>query len=298
MAAQDKKERILYQAVYRLLKPLVRLLLRNNIPFAAFADLAKRAYVETADEHFQMPGRKQSDSRIATITGLTRKDVARLKKLDFNQQNPDVSKYHRAARVVYGWVHDKKYADTNGQSAILPFDAQQVVSFSQLVKEYSGDVPPRAILDELLRVGVVQCDAARQDPAQQKVELLERAYIPKTGSMEKLQLLGRDVSGLISTMDRNIHGLGTKPFFQRKVFYDNLPKEAIAGIQALIAEEGQSLLEQVDKYMSEHDRDSNPKVKGTGRKACGIGLYYFEEPLAQEQADTGDTHGVVLEEAS
>ena len=35
-------------AVYKLLKPLIKILLRNGIPFGTFADIAKSAYVEVA----------------------------------------------------------------------------------------------------------------------------------------------------------------------------------------------------------------------------------------------------------
>ena len=39
-------------AVGRLLRPLVRVLLRNGMPFGAFADLAKQVYVDVAIKEF------------------------------------------------------------------------------------------------------------------------------------------------------------------------------------------------------------------------------------------------------
>jgi hypothetical protein len=115
-----------------------------------------------------------------------------------------------------------------------------------------------------------------------KVRLLERAYIPKAGEVEKLALLGRDVAGLISTMDHNIHAINPKPKFQRKVFYDNLPDYALEELQALLSQKGQSLLEYLDQWMAEHDRDVNPKIEGEGRHAAGIGIYFFEEEVEAE----------------
>jgi hypothetical protein len=262
--------------VFRLLKPLVRLLLRNNVPYAAFADIAKRAYVEIADKDFRMPNRKQSDSRIATITGLTRKEVARLKKLDYQGQQPDVAKYHRAARVVYGWVQDRKYAKANGESMDLPFDSKDGPCFCKLVKQYSGDMPARAILDELIRVGVVK-------QVDDRYHLLQRAFIPSTSEIEKLGILGLDVSGLIQTIEHNLYETGEDKFFQRKIYYDNLPAEALPEIQQLLEEQGQAFLEVADRFMSQHDRDVNPKVKGEGQHAAGIGLYYFENREDGEQ---------------
>ncbi|NOZ54130.1 MAG: hypothetical protein GXP08_13540 [Gammaproteobacteria bacterium] len=268
----DKSQNALFVAVFKLIRPLVRALLRNGVPYGAFADIAKRAYVDIAMTEFEVPGKKPTISRAATITGLSRKEISRLMTIDGGDDRDMVAKYNRAARVVYGWVHDIRYADENGQAAVLPFEGESV-SFSALVKAYSGDVPPRAILDELAQVGVVEY--VNDDG----IRLLARAYIPKSGEAEKLSLLGRDVAGLIATMDKNIHNLGEKPFFQRKVFYDNLPLEVIPELQAILEERGQNLLEYLDQWMAEHDRDVNPKLDGTGRKAAGIGLYYFEENI-------------------
>lgn len=273
----DTRQKALFTAIFKLLKPLARLLLRNGVPYGVFTDIAKRAYVNVAMNEFGVDGRKQTDSRVATITGLTRKDVRKIKELgDDPRDEATIEKYNRAARVVYGWVHDPFYADTAGQSAVLPFDGNGP-TFSGLVRAHSGDMPARAILDELLRVGVVE------RLADGRLRLLSRAYIPKSGETEKLRILGTDVAGLVATIDRNIHLKELEPFFQRKVFYDNLPHEAIPKLRAMLAERGQSLLEGMDQWMSQQDRDVNPKAGGTGRKAAGIGVYYFEDNEFEEK---------------
>jgi len=271
----SKSQQALYTAVFKLLRPLARALLRNGVPYAAFADLAKRAFVDVAMNEFEVPGKKQTVSRASTITGLSRKEVKRLMDIKDEDDRDMVTRYNRAARVVYGWVHDTTYSAADGEAAELEFENGNP-SFSSLVKTYSGDVPPRAILDELLKVGVVEKNSDG------KIKLLARAYIPQHGTLEKLALLGRDVAGLISTMDENIHGVNETPKFQRKVFYDNLPQEALPKLQALLADKGQGLLEFLDQWMASNDRDANPEVTGTGRAAAGIGIYYFEEDVAEE----------------
>lgn len=265
----------LFAALHRLLRPLVRILLRNGVPFAAFADMAKCVYVEVAGEDFGIPGKRQTNSRISTITGLTRKEVLRISNLDEYASHERVEKHHRAARVVSGWVRDEEYHTRKGEPAPLPLDGK--ASFSALVKTYSGDVPPRAILDELIQVGVVALDS------EGRAQLLERAYIPNSGHAEKLGILGQDVAGLIDTIDHNIQSKPAERFFQRKVFYDNMPDQAIPELRALLDERGQPLLEEFDRWMAKHDRDTNPKVKGDGRNAAGIGIYYFEERIDDEK---------------
>jgi len=274
-------QKALFKAVYKLMRSLVRILLRNGVPYGAFTDIAKRAYVDVAMKEFGVPGKKQTNSRVATITGLSRKEIQRVISLNLSgdQEKDMVVRYNRAARVVYGWVHDRTYAGQDGDSAILPFEGD-TPSFSSLVRTYSGDVPPRAILDELLQVGVAQ----RLDNG--NIKLLERAYIPTKGEAEKLVLLGRDVAGLISTMDKNIHGVHDILYFQRKVFYDNLSEEAAVEFHEFLLNKGQPLLEEFDQWMAQRDRDVNPDAGGSGRKAVGVGLYYFEEELQQDPPES------------
>ena len=255
-------------AVVTLLRPLVRLLLRNGVPYATFADLAKRVYVDVATEEFGIPGRKQSKSRVSIITGLSRKEVLRVNRLPDPDDFGAVQRYNRAARVISGWVRDHLFTDKTGNPIDLPFDGD--VSFIGLVRSYSGDAPARAVLDELFRVGAVE---RRPDG---KIRLLERSYVPKKGEVEKIGILGTDVSDLISTIDHNIRHADT-PFFQRKVCYDNLPSEALPNLKKITGKRAQALLEYLDRWLSEHDRDLNPGAGGTGRKRAGLGIYYFED---------------------
>ena len=256
-------------AVTNILRPLVRLLLRNGVPYRTFSDIAKRVYVDVATEEFRLPGRKQSKSRVSILTGLSRKEVLRVGRLPVGDDLGAGARYNRAARVIAGWVRDRRFRDGTGNPAVLPFEGG-AASFRNLVKTYSGDAPARAVLDELLRVGTVQ-----RSPGG-KIRLLERSYIPKTGEIDKIGILGVDASDLIATIDHNIRQPGT-PFFQRKVCYDNLPLEALPELKRKAADRGQALLESMDRWMSARDRDVTPDVPGTGRKRAGIGIYYFQE---------------------
>jgi len=256
-------------AITKLLRPMVMFLLRNGVPYQTFADIAKRVYVDLATEKFDIPGRKQSKSRVAILTGLSRREVLRVKRLPAQDDLGALDRINRAARVIAGWLRDRRFSDESGQPTDLPFEGGSV-SFLQLVKLYSGDAPARAVLDELMRVRVVE-----RTP-DGKIHLLERSYIPKAGEIDKIAMIGSDPSDLFSTIDHNIcHP--EAPFFQRKVNYDNLPSEALPELKKLAGEQSQALLERVDQWMSERDRDVNPRVAGTGRKRAVVGIYYFEE---------------------
>ncbi len=270
-------DNILFSAVLKLLRPLVRIFLRNNVPYGTFADLAKSVYVDVAIEEFGIPGRKQTDSRVSIITGLNRKEVRRVKLLPELGSEGEVlaQRYHRAARVISGWIRDEVFLDAAGQPLDLSLDGSDA-SFMKLVKLYSGDMPARAILDELLRVHCVE----RLDDG--RIRLKTRAYLPDTQEGEKLAILGTDVKDLVTTIDHNISSEADR-FFQRKVAYDNLPQEVLEKLRAIAADQGQALLEEVDKWLSKHDRDTNPSEEGTGCMRAGVSIYYFEEDLSKER---------------
>jgi hypothetical protein len=177
-----------------------------------------------------------------------------------------------------GWLQDPDFTDALGTPRPLALD-EGSPSFAALVRRYSGDMPMRAVLDELLRVGAVQ----RLDDGH--VQLAARGYVPSTSETEKLGILGSDVADLICTIDHNLQSGATDPFFQRKVMYDNLPVEAIPELRRLSAEHGQMLLENLNHWLSRHDRDENPSVAGTGRVRAGVGVFYFEEDVANKSED-------------
>ncbi len=265
----------LFAAVTKLLRPLARILLRNGIPYATFADLAKRVYVDVAGDEFGIPGRKQSISRIAIITGVSRKEVSRVLSLPEPRAEAEAQQYNRAARVISGWRRDRDFLNAQNQPAELRIEGSGA-SFQALVRRFSGDVPFRAVLDELLRVGAIE------RVGKDSIRLIQRAYLPKTDEAAMLEILGTDVNDLITTIDHNL--TVQESFFQRKVAYDNLPREIIQELRQLSASRSQALLEEMDRWLAQRDRDTNSAVRGSGRIRAGIGIYYFEEEFPK-----GDT---------
>jgi hypothetical protein len=271
----DETRQILTSAIQRLLRPLVSILLRNGISFGTFMNIAKWVYVDVADQEFSLTNKKQTDSRIAVITGLSRKEVKNVRQI-IQANDIDITERHnRAARVISGWVRDPTFQNGWGEPAVLPMTGEGA-TFSQLVMEYSGNVPARAILDELRRVKAVE-----QLP-DDRIRLLERAYVPHTGKSDKFNLLGTDVAHFIATIAHNLAcDTPEQTRFQRKVAYDNVPAEVIPELKQLTEEQAQALLEHLDRWLAERDRDFNPQVIGTGRKYTGVGIYFFEENIPE-----------------
>lgn len=272
----DSLHSSLIRALYLVLKPLIRLLLRHGIPYSVFADIARHLYVEVAKQEFSLEQRKPSASRISILTGINRRDVRKLEQQPNPLEQDDAYEYNRAARVVGGWVRDAQYRDQHGLPRALEFDG--LGSFSELVKRHGGDVPPRAMLDELLRAQV----ASQREG---KIYLLSRDYLPENAE-EKMRIASRVLCDLLNTLDHNLLPEQAARWPQRSLSYSNIPLEALPELRLRSRHEIQQFLQQTNQWFALSDRDINPAIDGTGQARAGISLFYFEEPLTPaEKAD-------------
>src|SRR5687767_14205181 len=146
-------------------------------------------------------------------------------------------------------------------------------SFSALARDFSGDIPPRAIADELARVGAIEI------LPDGKLRLVARAYIPRGDQAAKITILGSNVADLIRTIDHNLTCPPGEAYFQRRVTYDNIPQELLPELTQKLSRKAQACREQLDRLLAAADRDRSPAVKGSGRVRTGVGIYYFEERI-------------------
>lgn len=275
----DNKQSALTVALSKLLKPLARLLLRNGIAYAEFATLAKRAFVEVANEDFAVPGRKQSASRVSVLTGIHRHEVAKVLKNPI-ESGPPVGHRNRTAQIIGAWQRDERFSN-NGKAIPLTIDK----SFAELVATHGGDVTPRAVLDELTRVGAVKQSG-------NNVELLVKAFTP-LGSMDDLQhILGDCTADLLETLDHNLNSEESDRRLQLSVVYNNLPDETLENIELVCSQKSMAFMTALNDFFATQDRDSNPRVTGKGRNRAGLGLYFFRHPVVEQKGKSGhlDTH--------
>lgn len=265
----------LQKAVTRMLAPLVRVLLRHGVSHAEFASWAKQSYVEEAHRHFGIGGKNPTVSRLAIVTGINRKEVKRILDLPADVV-PAVAKHNRAIRVVTGWLQDSEYNNKNGEPLALKYgDAD--CDFNQLVKRYGGDVPARAVLDELLRVGTVSEEA-------NSISLVTKGYVPHESEEAMLDLFATSARDLLTTLDHNVSGEG-KSRLQMSVAYDDVGSEGVEAFRKLSSKKALALLQDLDSTLAKHDRTKNPSAGGSGRFRTGIGVYLIEEAVEDEQSD-------------
>ncbi len=138
-----------------ILTDLARVLIASGYGIAGLTRLARQAFVDAALGLEQAGGRRQSHARIAALTGLTRVEVSQLSRSGTSPRARGVQPVNRAQRVSLGWISDEKYCGNAGQPRILPFAGSRA-SFEKLVKTYSGDIPARAMLSEMIRLGMAR----------------------------------------------------------------------------------------------------------------------------------------------
>lgn len=260
-------QQILAKSVLRLLHPLVRVLLRNGMAYDSFSTLAKQVYVKVAFDDFAPEGKKQTISRVSALTGLTRKEVKRLHELPASEEVEVTQRYNRATRVIGGWLNDKRFLNIKGDVAELNLDESDP-SFNQLVKDYSGDIPTKAMLSTLEKAGSVEVQGG-------KVKLIQHAYIPGNDSTEKLHILGTDVAELTSTINHNLEQ-PDNPRFQRKASNKAVAAESLDEFKILMGKKSMKLLEELDLWMSEHEIDTQ-KQPTAKTKQTSVGIYYYED---------------------
>ncbi len=259
-----------HQALLRMLVPLASLLLELGIGIGEFLSVAKLAYVRAArSQSREATGAmlRPNATRIAVVTGLTRKDVASI--LAAGDEEPVASRRgrHRAERVLTGWWNDPEFQDEFGRPAVLP-EQGSAKSFAALCERYSGDPRFSAILDELIRVQAVKLSADG------RIAALSRTYATVRWDPDGVLELGEELAEHCQTLLHNLKN-PTRPRMARRIFNARLnPRYApmlIRDLEQQLTTFGESVDDAVNapQYTAKGDADVDA-VK------LGIGFYLFE----------------------
>lgn len=270
---KDNLQESLSAAILRILRPLARVILNHGMAYGSFAELARKAFVEEGFEQLERSGKRPTISAVSALTGLTRKETKALREGPPIGNEKSAQRYSRAIRVISGWVNDSQFHDEKGEPAVLPFDGAQN-SFSALVKKYSGDIPPVAMLSvlETSQNVIVATDG---------IILKERAYIPMSTPVDKINILGTDVAELIATIGHNIEADPAHRFFQRKVSNRAVRVGEMDMFRELSNRKSQELLEEYHAWLSSHEVDE----KGSDSDQVGyvaVGIFYTEQIVSKE----------------
>lgn len=265
------REKVL-NALQRVLKPLVRLALAQGINYQMLLESLKIVFVQVAEEEFKLSQREQTDSRISLLTGLHRKDVHRLRDQPETTHTPSLVTL--GSQLVGLWISEAEFIDAAGKPKPLARLASVggKASFDSLVARVSKDIRARPVLDEWLRLGVVNIDE------NDYVCLNSDAFVPSEGFEEKLYFFEQNIHDHASAAAHNLMNL-SPPMFERCVYYDGLTLEAINELKALSENQGMVALKAVNARAIELFEESKNRPDATQRFTYALYFYHVNEHI-------------------
>lgn len=257
-------------AVRRLLRPLLRLLVENQIALGRLVELIKETLVDMAERDIKAAGGTPTDTRIHLLTGVHRKDVRRLRR---TQDAADAmpATVSLGGQIIARWTSDAACLDRSGRPRVLPLSAPaNEMSFKNLVDEIGRqDIRPRAALEELLRLGVVEMNGDDQ------VRLQMEAFVPEKGFTEKAFYFGQNIRDHLAAGARNLRGTQA-PLLDRSVYYDHLSPESVAELTELARETGMHTLLNFNRRAAAlQKRDAG---RTDSKQRVNFGAFFYHAP--------------------
>lgn len=264
----EPRSRPILTACRRSLRPIARWLLRSGVTWKEFAQISRNVFVAVATDEFGIKGRPTNVSRVALMTGLTRREVRRQRELLASPAAPDPDHMSHATRVLSAWHQDPSFLDRDGKPLELE-EKGEAPSFEALLKRYAGDIPPRALAKELLRAGAVAQDAGG------RYRVLFRTYIPR--QMDALAVIrsGDVLADVGTTVEYNLSRPAESPSrFERRAHNPKIDPVHIVAFRAFLEREAQALLERADAWLTDHE---SPDGKAVPTVRLGLGIYQITD---------------------
>jgi len=268
---QDDIQRQILGALLLVMRPLARALLGVGIGYREFAEICKTAFVDVAGKDYGIRGRPTNISRVAVMTGLTRKEVRRIRDKAESGDETGLVKLTPMGSVIHRWHTDNDFLDKNGVPKELEFDKGDH-SFADLVKKYGGDIPPGAMRTELKRIGAIeQTEDGRL--------IAKKRGVIGTENYERL------ISGLAHvlypaalTMVHNIQRENDADRWTHlSASTNSVRRSDIARIRRVSADRASEFIESVDDFLAAYETLYDSDTAHESDRAVGIGVFYFEE---------------------
>jgi Family of unknown function (DUF6502) len=259
----------LLEALGRMLEPVVLLLLKSGISWKEFSDLAKEKFVTVTTEAFGIRGRPTNVSRVAILTGLDRRDVARLRTP--RERRAAVQGFmSKPTQLLHAWYHDPRYLDPSGKPRDLEIEGADG-SFAELVRRYAPGIPLVAMIKELRAAGAIG------DAEGKRLRALKRSYIPRELNEDVVRLWGSVLQDVGTTLEHNVYRDETdEPRFERRAISLRVNPKSLPQFRKVLEREGQAFLEHMDDWINAHEVRSSIDEEGIGIR-LGVGVYHIQD---------------------
>ena len=252
-------------ACFRLLRPVVRILLRFGVSWKEFAEIAKVVFVDVARQEYGVHGRPTNASRVAMMSGLSRREVGEIRKrLETDEEPLDIEPKSKLARVLTGWYTDPEFTGDGGPAVLTEAD------FLTLAHRYAGDIPDQAITKEMLSLGLME----RADGG---FQVTRREYVGDPADPDIVRQMGEALHNHGVSVAHNLDPDREDAWFERYAANDRMPAGSAARLNDLLQRDGQAFLEKVDAWLSEHEAGGDGAAP-RGASRVGVGIYLFEYP--------------------
>lgn len=264
-------ESALGEMIQRSLKPIIRMLLRLGMGANDFSSIAKTVFVQVASEEYGIRGRPTNSSRIAAMTGLSRKEVAKIRAMKGIENWRPAREGTPMNEVLHYWHVDPEFVDFSGRPRSLPLEGEG--SFESLVGRYAGDIPVGAMRRELLSRGAISITA------ENRVDVHKRFVHVRPLDEYFLRNMAFSLDGLCTTLVHNSEieegSEQAKRFLQRTAWTNHLTSKDIERFRAWVRQEGAEFVERADDRIGEHELPRE-NWDSADHRTVGVGLYYFE----------------------
>ena len=269
---QENLKKQVLDAFLVVMRPIVRILLRYGVGYREFLEVTKTAYVDIASSDFGIRGRPTNISRIAVMTGLTRKEVRRLRdKISYGTDKISV-KTTPLADVLHHWHAQDEFTTSSGHPKTLPF-AGDSSSFSSLVRQFGGDIPAGAMRTEMKRVGAV----AENDDG--TLTLQDRSFRASEDHDKLIMTLIHAVYPVLSNTVHNTDPDRSDETWANRVIHSKLVRKEEGGrLRRISKDRIVDFAESMDDiFMAYESIQSNDDSSEDENGALAVGVFYFEE---------------------
>lgn len=275
---QSKIQEAWLKALETILRPVVRLWLQSGLGYGQFESIAKSVFVGVATNDYQSRGRPANYSQVSAITGISRKEVSRIRKAESPARWSPSMETSPVNTILHHWHFDPTFSDANGMARSLPFEGTG--SFSELVSRYGGDIPPGAMRVALQKMGIIRPDA--DGP----LVPMQPYYYARVFDADFVRRLGFALSSLGMTLGHNalVHQRTDIPNEEKRVL-GRLERAAWSEhvlpykrqeFKSWVDEAAPLFLEEANRQLaaSELPRET---WSANRPRAIGVGVYFFEE---------------------
>ena len=273
---QDKVQQQILGAFLIVLRPLARVLLRFGIGFREFSEIAKTAFVDVASTDYGIRGRPTNNSRVAVMTGLTRKEVKRIRdKISSGEERLTV-RTTPLCEVLHKWHAEREFLDTSGRPATLSFSGNDT-SFTDLVRKFGGDIPPGAMRTELKRVGAIEEDERGN------LRVIRRSVTPSGQHDNLIAALAHSAYPLLSTIAHNINtDKSNDRWAQFTAFTQAVKSSDVPRVRRISFDRLVEVTESFDDLFMAYESLNEPDEATKDRNTIAVGVFYFEEATGEQ----------------